>query len=200
MCRVRPGVAALRFLVAIAIASISHSMTALTSRDRLQPALLDRLSDDAPHERTEPRERRVMSTAELRASVLRDLSNLLNAHALYGCASLASHPRVAASVVNYGLRDVTGVARSRLDVVALAREIEWAIKRFEPRVVARTLRVRPLDDDEAAGRPAVAFLVEGDLWAQPYPERLYFKTELDLECGQARIIEATESVQREDRR
>ncbi|MGN6651745.1 type VI secretion system baseplate subunit TssE [Trinickia sp.] len=174
-------------------------MTELTSRDRLQPALLDRLSDDAPHERAEPRDRRVMSTAQLRASVLRDLSNLLNAHALYGCASLASHPLAAASVVNYGLRDVTGLARSSLDLAALAREIECAITRFEPRVVAGTLRVKPIDANQAGGRAAVAFLVEGDLWAQPYPERLYFRTELDLECGQARIIEAADSTSGEGR-
>ncbi|MGN6086784.1 type VI secretion system baseplate subunit TssE [Trinickia sp.] len=168
-------------------------MAELTSRDRLQPALLDRLSDDAPHERVEPRERRAMSTAELRASVLRDLSNLLNAHALYGCGSLAAHPLAAASVLNYGMRDLTGTARSGLDVAALAREIERAIRRFEPRVIADTLRVKPLDADEATGRSAVAFLVDGDLWAQPYPERLYFKTELDLESGQARIIEGADS-------
>lgn len=172
-------------------------MAELTSRDRLQPALLDRLSDDAPHERVEPRERRAMSTAELRASVLRDLSNLLNAHALYGCTFLAAYPHAAASVLNYGMRDVTGTARSSLNLAVLAREIECAIRRFEPRVIAGTLRVRPLDTDEAAGRTAVAFLVEGDLWAQPYPERLYFKTELDLESGQARIIEGANSASAE---
>jgi type VI secretion system protein ImpF len=40
-----------------------------------------------------------------------------------------------------------------------------------------------------AARTAVAFIVGGDLWGQPYPERLLFKTELDLESGQARIID-----------
>lgn len=171
-------------------------MAELTSRDRLQPALLDRLSDDAPHEPTEPRERRVISTGGLRASVLRDLSSLLNAHALYGCASLDAHPLARSSVVNYGLRDVTGRARSSLDIAALARDIECAIARFEPRVMAGSLRCTPLDMDEVAERAAVAFLVEGDLWAQPYPERLYFRTELDLESGQARIIDGLESPSR----
>ena len=168
-------------------------MTELTSRDRLQPALLDRLSDDAPHERIEPRERRVMSAKQLRASVLRDLSSLLNAHALYGCVSLAAHPLAAASVLNYGLRDVTGTVRSSLNIPALGRDIEQTITRFEPRIVAGTLRVEPVERDETAAATSVAFLVQADLWAHPYPERLYFKTELDLECGQARIIEGTDS-------
>ncbi len=163
-------------------------MAELTSLDRLQPVLLDRLSDDRPNEPTEPRERRVVSMKQMRASVLRDLSNLLNAHALYGCASLDAHPYAAASVVNYGLRDVTGRALSSLDVSAFARAIESAVVRFEPRIAPQTVRVTPLASAAGPRCTSVAFLVEGDLWAQPYPERLYFRTELDLESGQVRIM------------
>ena len=171
-------------------------MAELTSQDRLQPALLDRLSDDAPHAPTEPRESRLMSSQGLRSSVLRHLSNLLNAHALYGCASIAAHPLAQASVINYGLRDITGKARSSLDITAIARDIEHAIARFETRVMAGSLRVTPIDMGDAAQRAAVAFLVEGDLWGQPYPERLYFRTELDLESGQARIVDGIEAASR----
>jgi type VI secretion system protein ImpF len=39
---------------------------------------------------------------------------------------------------------------------------------------------------------SIAFLVEGDLWAQPYPERLYFRTELDLEDGGVSVADRTE--------
>jgi type VI secretion system protein ImpF len=161
----------------------------LTSLDRLQPALLDRLTDDAPRARGETCGNRAVSMRQLRASVLRDLSNLLNAHALYGCPSLSAHPLAEASVINYGLRDVTGKALSSLDVAALAREIERAVIRFEPRIASRSVRVSPLPPAGLAARTSVAFLVEGDLWGQPYPERLLFKTELDLESGQARIID-----------
>ncbi|CAB3650048.1 type VI secretion system baseplate subunit TssE [Trinickia soli] len=164
-------------------------MAELTTLDRLQPALLDRLSDDAPHERTEPRAHRVISMKQLRASVLRDVSNLLNAHALYGCASLAGHPLAEASVLNYGLRDLTGRVLSSLDDVALAREIERSIVRFESRIAAATLRVTPLRAQGVAARTSVAFLVEGELWGRPFPERLCFKTELDLESGEARLVD-----------
>lgn len=164
-------------------------MAELTSRDRLQSALLDRLSDDEPNERTEPRDRRFVTPTQWRASVLRDLSNLLNAHALYRCASLDEYPRAESSVLNYGLRDVTGQALSSLDVAALARGIERALVRFEPRIAPRTLRVAPLGTEGAVGHTSVAFLVEGDLWAHPHPERLSFKTELDLESGQVQVID-----------
>ena len=48
-------------------------------QDRLQPALLDRLTDDEPGSREEPVEARVLSKRRLRQSVLRDLAWLLNA-------------------------------------------------------------------------------------------------------------------------
>ena len=56
------------------------SMAELAPRERLQPSLLDRLSDDEPDNAVEPRERRVLSLRTLREGVLRDLAWLLNTH------------------------------------------------------------------------------------------------------------------------
>ena len=57
-------------------------MPDLPLQDRLQPALLDRLTDDEPLKTQEPREQRVMSKTRLRQAVLRDLAWLLNANRL----------------------------------------------------------------------------------------------------------------------
>ena len=51
----------------------------LLPQDRLQPALLDRLTDDEPDKKQEPREARVLSKSRMRQSVLRDLAWLFNA-------------------------------------------------------------------------------------------------------------------------
>ena len=53
--------------------------TQLEPRERLSPALLDRLTDDAPGDRLEAETQRVMNKAQLRQAVLRDLSWLFNA-------------------------------------------------------------------------------------------------------------------------
>jgi type VI secretion system protein ImpF len=50
----------------------------LPPQERLQPALLDRLTDDEPDKKLEPRENRVLSKRKLRESVLRDLGWLFN--------------------------------------------------------------------------------------------------------------------------
>jgi type VI secretion system protein ImpF len=46
-------------------------MAELTARDRLQPSLLDRLTDLEPEAKLEARERRVLSMRALRQSVQR---------------------------------------------------------------------------------------------------------------------------------
>ena len=53
-------------------------MAELTPLERLQPALLDRLSDDAPDKTQETREARLITRQKLRAAVIRDLAWLLN--------------------------------------------------------------------------------------------------------------------------
>ena len=49
-------------------------MAELTNRERHQPCLLDRLTDDEPSVKQESREKRVMSSPQVRRSVLRDLA------------------------------------------------------------------------------------------------------------------------------
>ena len=164
-------------------------MAALTAKDRLQPALLDRLTDDAPSNPFEAREKRVVSAKQLRRSVLRDLSNLLNATRLPDSdrTHCDSGSAVARSVLNYGLPDFTGKALSNLDSNEMSDWIAEAIRSFEPRIVSESVRVRALPHKENTRPTALAFLIEGDLWMQPYPERLYFRTELDLEDGDVSV-------------
>lgn len=162
-------------------------MAELTSKDRLQPALLMRLTDDAPAISRESREGRVVSMRQLRESVLRDLADLLNSARLPDQQALREFPHASRSVLNYGLPDLTGKAQSSLDEQHVANAIANAIRNFEPRILPSSLRVRPWRQSSADRGNTMVFLVEGDLWAQPYPERLYVRTELDLEDGQMRI-------------
>ena len=50
----------------------------LTPLDKLQPCLLDRLTDDEPGKREESRGQRIISLQRYKAGVLRDLEWLFN--------------------------------------------------------------------------------------------------------------------------
>jgi type VI secretion system protein ImpF len=162
-------------------------MAELLSTDRLQPALLDRLTDDAPQALAESRDQRVLSMRGLRKAVLRDLGWLLNSTGLGAVQPLDGTPLAAQSVLNFGLPDLTGKTASGLDRAALARRIRQAVWDFEPRILRDSLRVVALAPGAAANQ--VAFEIHGELWGQPLPERLYLKTELDLEIGELRLYD-----------
>src|ERR1700712_3867037 len=89
--------------------------------ERLQPALLDRLTDEEPDKKVESRDARVFSKRRLRQAVLRDLSWLFNATQLESVTDLTRTPLVRASVLNFGLPALSGMAASSLDISDLAK-------------------------------------------------------------------------------
>src|SRR6185436_62176 len=94
-------------------------MAELTPTERLQPSLLDRLTDDEPAQQQESRNRRVLSIQKLRESVQRDVAWLLNTTNLAERDLADRYPHVARSVVNFGLPDLAGLTASAIDVPEL---------------------------------------------------------------------------------
>ena len=86
----------------------------IATRDRLQPSLLDRLTDDEPGTPQEAPDKRVLSLQQLKASVLRDLAWLLNTTSLLDTGATLNSP-AGASVINYGL-PALGVASYRPEI------------------------------------------------------------------------------------
>jgi type VI secretion system protein ImpF len=168
-------------------------MADLTPKERLQPSLLDRLTDDAPQQREESREQRVLSPRKLKQCVIRDLEWLLNACDLATVQDLDPYPQVQSSVLNYGMPDLAGRNLSGLDVLTLERLLRQAILRFEPRILRQGLSIRAVVDAEQMTPNAIRFDIEGELWGTPMPQRLYLKTDVDLENGEIHVYETTPS-------
>ncbi len=164
-------------------------MAELTTQERLQPSLLDRLTDDEPGKSDESREKRVISANRLRECVTRDMSWLLNCVNLGADEELADYPEVARSVLNFGIPDLTGMALSGMDASVLQRQIREAIVAFEPRLTASTLRVTVNANTGRMDGQSLVFNIESEMWAQPIPLNLYLKTEVDLESGAFHVTE-----------
>ena len=158
-------------------------MAELTPRERLQPSLFDRLTDNEPQKRDESRDQRVLSLAKLRECVIRDLTWLLNTEKLPKNERAEECSEAMQSVINYGIPSLSGAAASGIDSSALERDILEAICTYEPRLIRESVTVRCVySDNEMSGR-ALTFEIEADLWAQPLPLHLYLQTEVDLETG-----------------
>ena len=160
------------------------------TQDRLQPALLDRLTDDEPDQQVEPREARILSRSRLRQAVLRDLAWLFNATRLEAGTDLSRCPHARRSVINFGLPAFSGLSASTLDVSDLTRAIHQAILDFEPRILPGTLRVRALvDAGQLDHHNVIGIEIQGHLWGQPVPIELLVRTEIDLETGKVEIAD-----------
>ncbi len=163
-------------------------MPEVTPIEKLQPCLLDRLTDDEPHRSEESRVQRVISAQKYRRGVLRDLEWLFNTQAYLRLESLEpfqlkDYPEAYRSVLNYGVRQLCGLTTPNVE--RLEEELREALRIFEPRLGARHLAIHADKD-----RNQLTFEIEGELWANPLPEHLHLKTTVDLETGQCLLGDA----------
>ena len=161
--------------------------------EQLQPALLDRLTDEEPDKKLELRVQRVISKRQMRQAVLRDLAWLFNCTRLDAHMDPAVFPNARRSVINYGLPALAGETATSIDVADLERGIRQAILDFEPRILPGTLQVRALEVGQFENHNVIGIEISGQLWAQPIPIDLLVRTEIDLETGKVEIAEVADS-------
>jgi type VI secretion system protein ImpF len=162
----------------------------LPERDRLQPALLDRLTDDEPGQKTESAQNAVVSKVRLKRTVLRDLVWLLNTTSHHTNGELSNHPEVRRSVVNFGIPVLSGKHFTGVDWRELEHQIRDAILAFEPRILPGSLTVKALTPADMLGHHnLLQFELHGELWSMPFPIELLLRSELDLETGSVRMTD-----------
>jgi type VI secretion system protein ImpF len=93
------------------------------------------------------------------------------------------------SILNYGLRDLSDKTIDETQRIAgIRHELETALKRFEPRLLSRTMRI----ERDAANEDdlTIRFVVRADMRADPVPTSVEFVTEVELDSGEIRIDRA----------
>jgi type VI secretion system protein ImpF len=160
----------------------------LTPKEKLQPSLLDRLTDVRPDVRTSTAGVKVLSMEELRDGVRRDLAALFNATSLETVEDLSDYPNVQKSTLYFGMTDLSGKTASGMDLQELERALSRAIHQFEPRLLEETVKVSS-DMYDAKSHNLMIAKIEAELWSQPLPQKLLLRTELDLENGEVKLKE-----------
>lgn len=144
---------------------------------RFLPTLLDRLVASPENEKGG------MSRQAYQQSVLRDLQWLLCSVAPREQAAFADHAEASRSVLNYGIPCSTGMALTERELTRLTRDIEQAIRTYEPRVLPESLSVTLIEEGEQAVRSQLMFRIRLAFWFEPYPMELSVRAQWDIENG-----------------
>jgi type VI secretion system protein ImpF len=154
--------------------------------ERLQPSLLDRLTDDDPTNPTESREARVIDIRRLRDIIQRDLSWLLNTNNAETWIDPARYPLASRAVLNYGVREVAGDFASKDRATVIRKSITAAIEAFEPRIRKGSARV-DIRTENVARNTVISFDIRADMWADPIPIELYLRSSVDVTTGEVSL-------------
>jgi type VI secretion system protein ImpF len=158
-------------------------------KDRLQPSLLDRLTDLQPDKKRESSAQQALSQRQFKDAVIRDLGWLLNSVSMDSVVDLSAFPQVKDSVLNYGLPDLSGHTASSVDIASLEKSLLHAIQLYEPRIIQNTLKVTIHSNPDEMNHNSLVFEIEGVVFGQPMPFSVVLRSELDLECGEFSVRE-----------
>lgn len=153
-------------------------MARSTTETLVTQSVLDRVTatEDWPATRSQ-------SLRFFKDSLKRDLEWLMNTRQP-PMPELANYPLAKASVINYGLPDITSLGlASASDHRRLRGAIETCISNYEPRLM--DVRVTLEGTDTADRR--LRFHIEGNMKLDPAPEEISFDTVLDLASGEYRV-------------
>lgn len=173
-------------------------MAGLGAQDRLQPSLLDRLTDHEPQSRVESMDARVLSRRQLRDAVLRDLAWLFNSTCEEPDPLAQADPErvrmweeaafARDSVMNFGILPLTGQTLNIMNFPVIEDQLRQSIVRFEPRIDPATVQVHIINDMTLGVRPtSLSLTIRGQMWNQPVPLELLLSAEVDVDTGQAAI-------------
>ena len=126
---------------------------------------------------------RAQSLRYFKDALRRDLEWLLNTRQP-PIPELSSYPAAKASVINYGLPDITALGlMSASDNAGLRRAIEVCLRNFEPRLMDVHVTLESAD----TGERRLRFHIEGNMKLDPAPEEISFDTVLELASGEYKV-------------
>jgi len=151
-----------------------------STQQNLQASILDRLIDLEPGVSHEPVQHRFLSLGQAKASVVRDLENLLNTKRSILIPS-AECREVNSSLFVYGLQDFTTQnPKSSMVRQQLRQQIERVIARFEPRL--KNVKVNL--EASARNERNLRFRINALLIADPVAEPVTFDSYFDVNRGE----------------
>lgn len=150
----------------------------------ITPSVLDRLIDNEPENKNEAPKSVQQSIEDLKRSVKRDVEWLLNTRLPHDVIPEGLE-EVRYSLATFGLPDFVGMSsKDAEERKSLLKNLEKALRTFEPRLINLKVSLKELDNLERG----VVFQVEADLNMEPVPEPIVFDTVLKVGSGDFEIV------------
>ncbi len=155
-------------------------MSRFASDPQLIPSILDRLIDLEPDRKSEMPAGRIQVLEQMKASVGRDLQNLLNTR----CRATGwpeGLGELSKSLMAYGIPDCVGINTGSKEQQQLLRSmIAKAVESFEPRLTNIHVVVSAADDPNDR---TLRFRIDAMLKIDPAPEPVTYDSRLDATVG-----------------
>jgi type VI secretion system protein ImpF len=130
-----------------------------------------------------------IGVSELRDSIARDLEWLLNTK-LSDFLDLERFPEAQKSILTYGVPDFSTYSwRNISDANAIARILENTLRKFEPRLIPRTIKVDVLTNSDVDNF-SLGFRISASLNTGPVGEAVSFDTSIDFESTAVHVTGA----------
>jgi type VI secretion system protein ImpF len=158
------------------------------STEILRPSVFDRLMKRKDHV-SESMYYDGIGVRELKQSVSRDLATLLNTRMWQpeDQGSLAGLDEAQTSMLTYGIPDLSTFSWANpQDCKRIAALVEKAIRTFEPRLLARSVRCDIVPTEDTTDF-TVKLRIDAVLYVDPIKEHVAFDSIADFESGGIRI-------------
>jgi type VI secretion system protein ImpF len=126
------------------------------------------------------------SQATLRDHLARDLSGLLSTINLESAIDLEGLDHVRASVLNYGMQDLTRLTTDDVRTQRLSRDLRDALLAHEPRLIGGSLVVT-LRKGRSDRNQRICFDIQAEMSARPIDVPLEFEAEIDTGAGKVAL-------------
>ena len=148
----------------------------------LLPTLFDRLSDDHPHQTSEPAEAFTVTRKKMREIIQRDLAYLLNTTNMDDLMHYPQDEAIRYATTNYGIPPLAGSYLSSHQWRHIERCIRQAIIHFEPRLIPEALHIVPHQHKDSEHHYNIlSFEIHGLIHMDPYPMEFLMQSTLDFE-------------------
>ncbi len=155
---------------------------------RVEPSLLNRLTDKYVEAKIETYENRTETIEEYKNSIKKDLERLFNSHNTLGISEEVHSKKddeIYSSILTYGMKSLAGTLLTTPVIESIKNDISESVLKFEPRIIPESLEVevRKSQASKSAEPNKAEIRISGSVYTPSSKETFAVRTEIDVETG-----------------